>query len=133
MYTLFLKKVLKNKKIHLFFLQKKWKFYLNIMLLPFIQYHEIDGNSIKSLDLSILFNDTANGRKKKNCKFGLHFCKFVQGVIFYFVREISSLTTAMQYLMVFKINPYSNQYRFFLDNARFKCYNYIVTKMSRRT
>ena len=67
------------------------------MLLPFIQYHEIDGNSIKILDLSMLLNDTANGRKKKNCKFWLCFCKSVQGD---FVREISSLTTAMQILSI---------------------------------
>lgn len=43
-------------------------------------------------------------------------------------REPFSLTSAMPYLMVDKINPYSNQYRFFLDNARFKCYNYTVSK-----
>jgi hypothetical protein len=67
------------------------------MLLPFIQYHEIGENSTKSLDLSMLLNDTANGRKKKNCKFWLHFCKSVQGD---FVREISSLTTAMQILSI---------------------------------
>jgi hypothetical protein len=48
------------------------------MFLPFIQYHEIGENSTKSLDLSMLLNDTANGRKKKNCKFWLHFCKSVQ-------------------------------------------------------
>ena len=66
------------------------------MFLPFIQYHEIGENSTKSLDLSILLNDTANGRKKKNCKFRLHFRKSVQGD---FIREFSSLTTAMQYLM----------------------------------
>ena len=69
------------------------------MLLPFIQYHAIDGNSIKSLDLSMLLNDTANGRKKKNCKFWLYFRKSVQGD---FVREISSLTTAMQILRLEK-------------------------------
>jgi hypothetical protein len=69
------------------------------MFLPFIQYHEIGGNSIKSLDLSMLLNDTANGRKKKNCKFRLCFCKSVQGD---FVREISSLTTAMQRLRLEK-------------------------------
>ena len=45
-----------------------------------------------------------------------------------FSPRVFSLTTAMPYLMVDKINPYSNQYRIFLDNARFKCYNYTVSK-----
>ena len=77
------------------------------MLLPFIQYNEIGENSTKSLDLSILLNDTANGRKKKNCKFWLHFCKSVQGD---FVREISSLTTAMQRLRFEKaLAPFRNE------------------------
>ena len=49
--------------------------------------------------VSMPLNDTANGRKKKNCKFWLHFCKSVQGN---FVREISSLTTAMQRLRLEK-------------------------------
>jgi hypothetical protein len=54
----------------------------------------------------MLLNDTANGRKKKNCKFRLCFCKSVQGD---FVREISSLTTAMQILRGDeKISSYSN-------------------------
>jgi hypothetical protein len=47
----------------------------------------------------MFLNDTANGRKKKNCKFWLRFCKSVQGD---FVREISSLTTAMQILSIEK-------------------------------
>ena len=49
--------------------------------------------------VSMLLNDLANGRKKKNCKFRLCFCKSVQGD---FVREISSLTTAMQILSIEK-------------------------------
>ena len=84
------------------------------MLLPFIQYHEICESSTKSLDLSMLLNDIANGRKKKNCKFWLHFCKSVQ--TFHakvvcptfsdrppsevaFSPRAFSLTSAMQYLL----------------------------------
>ena len=53
------------------------------MLLPFVQYHEIDGNIIKSLNLSMLLNDTANGRKKKNCKFWLFFANLCKALLIF--------------------------------------------------
>ena len=44
--------------------------FINIMFLPFIQYHEIGENSTKSLDLSMLLNDTATAEKRKTVNFG---------------------------------------------------------------
>ena len=97
------------------------------MFLPFIQYHEIGENSAKSLDLSMLLNDTANGRKKKNCKFRLCFCKSVQTFyakvacptfwdrppeLFSFshlCRQPFSLTTAMQILNIDYVPSFENE------------------------
>ena len=53
------------------------------MLLPFIQYHEIDGNIIKSLDLSMLLNDTANGRKRKTVNFGFIFANLCKALLIF--------------------------------------------------
>mgnify|MGYP007081908886 CR=1 FL=1 len=85
-----------------------------------------------------VFEGFSRKAEKGNCKYRHPFCESVQDFHANVVSptfwdgatsaKAFSLTSAMPYLMVDKINPYSNQYRFLLDNARFKCYNYTVSK-----